>query len=194
MNTVELQLSILIPTVPERIPFLTTLVEELQRQTANRPVEALVLLDNRRRTIGAKRNALIEQSLGKYVVFVDDDDRVDDAFVDALLSCVEENPDTDCVVFDVAVSQNGQFDRICKYGVEYEYGSDESFYYRKPNPRMCYARRIAVNHQFQDISFGEDDEWAARASQDILTQARIPEVLYYYDYVSKSPSWYDQEI
>lgn len=190
----DLKLSILIPSVPERMEFLTTLISELHRQAVGQPVEILVILENKRRSIGAKRNALIEQAQGNYVVFVDDDDRVHASYVDTLLSCIAEHSDADCVVFDVAVSQNGQFDRVCKYGQEYAYGSDESCYYRKPNHLMCYARRIAVNHKFQDVSFGEDDEWAARVSQDIGAQVRIPEVLYYYDYISKPFNWYQQEL
>jgi glycosyltransferase involved in cell wall biosynthesis len=190
----EIQLSILIPSVPERMTFLCGLVEELQRQTAGKPVEILVILENKHRTIGSKRNALIEQAQGQYLVFVDDDDRLDATYVDSLLSCIAANPGADCVVFDVAVYQNGGFDRVCKYGQEYEYGSDETYYYRKPNHLMCYAHRIAVNHKFQNISYGEDDEWAARVSQDIHVQVRIPQVLYYYDYISKSASWYERQV
>lgn len=190
----DILLSVLIPSVPERMPFLTSIVGELERQVTNRPVEFLTMLENRRRSIGMKRNALLEQAQGKYVVFVDDDDRIDSSYIDSLLSCLEQNPEADCVVFDVAVYQNGKFDRICKYGQEYVYGFDHAHYYRKPNHLMCYARHIAANHKFRNVSYGEDDEWAARVSQDIQSQVRIPKVLYYYDYVSKPVSWYQQEV
>jgi glycosyltransferase involved in cell wall biosynthesis len=186
----DITLSILIPSVPERLNFLDGIVQELYRQTTNKSVEFLVLLENKHRTIGAKRNLLIEQAQGQYVAFVDDDDRIASSYVDILLDCIAQNPDADCIVFDVAVHQNGTFDRICKYGTEYEYGADENFFYRKPNHLMCYARRIALQHKFQCISYGEDDEWAGRVSQDITRQVRIPQVLYNYDFISKPPSWY----
>jgi len=186
----NVKLSILIPSLPERIDVMSKIVEEVTKQSQGKPVEVLVMLDNKKRTIGAKRNSLIEQAKGEYVVFVDDDDRVVPHFVEALCSKIEAEPDTDCIVYDVAVNLNGKFSKICKYGKEYRYGQDAFFYYRKPNSRMCYAKRIAEKHKFLDINYGEDDEWGERASRDIGKQSRIPDVLYHYDYVDKPASWW----
>lgn len=186
----SVKLSILIPSVPERMGHLQRIVDELYKQSQNKPVEILVMLENRKRTTGAKRNALIEQAQGEYVVFIDDDDRVESNYVDTLCSTIEANPGVDCIVFDALVNYNGQFTKICKYGKEHGHWEDANFYYRKPNHVMCYARRIASKHKYLDISFGEDDEWGARASTDIVNQVRVPAILYYYDFVHKPLGWY----
>ena len=184
-------LSILIPSVPERMDYLSRMIGHLSEQTQGMPVEILVLLDNKKSTIGTKRNVLIEQAKGDYIVFVDDDDRIEPHYVSTLCSQIESAPHVDCIVFDVAVYFNGRFNKLCKYGNEYSHGEDHFFYYRKPNHIMCYAKRIAAKHKFNDISFGEDDEWGARVSKDITNQTRIPSVLYHYDCdLTKPTSWY----
>lgn len=52
---------------------------------------------------------------------------------------------------------------------------------------MCYSKRISSQEKFLDLSYGEDDEWAMRASMLIKEQVKISRVLYYYDYVLKRP-------
>lgn len=186
----ETLLSLLIPSLPERRERLDSLLEALELQIAGKPVELIVMTDNRRRSTGAKRNALLQQAQGRYVAFIDDDDRVSEHYAAALLGAIAGRPEADCIVFDVMVYEGGKPLRSCLYGVEYEHGVDESRYYRKPNHLMCYKRELALRHPFRDIGYGEDDEWAARASLDIVHQARIDEVLYHYDWVAKPRSWY----
>lgn len=186
----SIKLSILIPSVPERMTHLQRIVDDLYKQSLNKPVEILVFLENKKRTTGAKRNILLEQAQGEYVVFVDDDDRVESNYVETLLTTIEENHGADCIVFDVLVNFNGEFTKICKYGKEYRHSEDAKFYYRKPNHLMCYAKRIAGKHQYRNVSYGEDDEWGRRASAEIENQVRIPSVMYYYDFVKKNRSWY----
>lgn len=55
---------------------------------------------------------------------------------------------------------------------------------------MAYRRELALRHRYLDIGYGEDDEWAARASADIVVQHRIEAVLYEYDWAPKPLSWY----
>ena len=69
--------SILISAIPERFhtvqPLLFSLLET--RSVARMPdIELCYLLDNKRRTVGAKRNALLDAARGEYVSFIDDDD------------------------------------------------------------------------------------------------------------------------
>ena len=186
----SIKLSILIPSVPERMNHLQRIIDELYKQSQNKPVEILVMLENKKRTTGEKRNILIEQAQGDYIVFVDDDDRVESNYIDTLCSTIDGNPGVDCIVFDVLVTTNGENPKVCKYGKEFEYGSDANFYYRKPNHIMCYARRIATQHKFLNKSYYEDDEWAARVSKDIVHQKRVPATLYYYDYIKKPMNWF----
>src|SRR5689334_10344559 len=52
-------LSILTPAVPARLRQLEWLMAKIDRQIGDKPVEHLILIDNKRRTVGEKRDALL---------------------------------------------------------------------------------------------------------------------------------------
>jgi glycosyltransferase involved in cell wall biosynthesis len=183
-------LSILIPSVPERFIQLQSIYNTLLNQSKGKSVEILVLLENKKRTTGAKRNALIEQAQGQYIVFVDDDDELEPNYISEIYSSIEQNPEADCIVFDVGVYKNNVFDRICKYGKEFTHAPDSQFYYRQPNHLMCFARKLALKHKFKNTSFGEDTIWANGIASLIKNQVRINKVLYKYKYIPKPKNWY----
>ncbi|HHT7236965.1 MULTISPECIES: hypothetical protein [Bacillus] len=56
----NIALSILIPSVPERMTHLKRMIDTLYEQAYNKPVEILVMLENKKRSTGEKRNILIE--------------------------------------------------------------------------------------------------------------------------------------
>lgn len=86
-------LSILTPAVPSRLDQLATLCDEIARQIGDQPVEHLVLLDNKKRTVGEKRDALLRMARGQYVAFVDDDDDISRDYVSRILTAAETRPD-----------------------------------------------------------------------------------------------------
>lgn len=189
MKMSEKLLTLAICSVPERIGFLSRLFARLVPQTKNKPVEILVITDNRSMTIGEKRQHLQELAKGKYICHVDDDDTVSEDFVDSLLEKIKENK-YDCINFICNVSINGGPQKPCYYSKDFAYENFPDKYHRKPNPRCCYRRAVALKHPFKDMEFGEDDEWAKRASNDVKTECNIDKVLYYYEYIQKSPNWY----
>ena len=71
-----MKLSILIPTLPNRIIMFANMFANLSKQAEQFPGEVEILSDDRGReiTTGEKRNALLERAQGEYTVFVDDDD------------------------------------------------------------------------------------------------------------------------
>lgn len=188
----DCQLSILIPSVPERMPFLNKLLPELNRQTLHKPVEILVHIDNKKSVIAHKRNNLLSQAKGRFISFIDDDDRISPNYIDTLLATIEQVPHADCIVFDVEVTINGGPPKLAKYDKDYTFGEDENYYYRKPNHLMCYAKKIASRHLFKEtLIAGEDDIWGGEASADIHVQHRINETLYFYDGIVKPENWYN---
>jgi len=68
------QLSILIPSIPTRFGRAKALYEKILALVGDKDIEILMLTDNKKRTIGEKREALKNASNGKYFMFVDDDD------------------------------------------------------------------------------------------------------------------------
>ena len=181
-----IKLSILVPTVPSRIElFYVKLMKELLRQIEpyKNEIELISLFDNKKRSIGKKRQEMINLSQGEYIVFIDDDDRISDDYINQIMTKLSENPNTDCVVFDSICRVNGAIDKLCKYGIEFEYGdiNDRLEWRGKPAHTMVYAVSIVKNHQYTDMGYGEDYDWVKRAYLDIKNQIRIDKVLYYYD-------------
>lgn len=181
-----IKLSILVPTVPSRIElFYVKIMKELLKQIEpyKNEIELISLFDNKKRSIGKKRQEMINLAQGEYIVFIDDDDRISDDYVSQIMTKLSENPDTDCIVFDSICRVNGGINKLCKYGIEFEYGdiNDGLEWRGKPAHTMVYAASIVKNHQYTDMGSGEDYNWVKRAYLDIKNQTRINKVLYYYD-------------
>jgi hypothetical protein len=92
-KTKNMILSILTPTIPSRMYSdkgytmeLECLQQKIERQIGGQAVEHLILSDNRKRSIGAKRQALLDIARGQYIAFVDDDDDIADGYVEELLA------------------------------------------------------------------------------------------------------------
>ena len=69
-----MRLSILIPSIPSRFGRAKALYEKILNMVGDKQIEILMLTDNKKRTIGEKRESLKNVSNGKYFMFVDDDD------------------------------------------------------------------------------------------------------------------------
>lgn len=176
-------LTIAVLSVPSRTrTFLPYIVDKLDAQTQGRPVELLLLLDNKTRTIGRKRNDLIRLAQGQYIVFVDDDDDVTDDFVDEILEAAKSGADV--IVFDIWVTLDGQSGKNCRYGLDLVYENLDSAYHRKPNGRMACRTDIARRIPYQDISLGEDDRWGEAFAIVARTQHRIEKNLSFYKFDS----------
>lgn len=189
-------LSILVPTLPRRLPyFLPRLLSQLLPQIDAAPagsVELLGLLDHKFHSVGAKRNHLLDLAAGRYLAFIDDDDRIADDYIASLLGVIQSPAAQDvatapnCIVFDTIVTRSGRHPKLCKYGVELEY--DESIpdlWTGKPAHTMCWRSEIAKRHRFPEKSFEEDTDWVSRAWPDIGgvdRQFRIDKTLYFYDF------------
>lgn len=182
-------LSILIPALPERLTLLGSLMEDLTRQAEGLPVEVLVFLDNRQRTLGTKWNALVEAAQGNYVTKVDDDDQVSATYVRDILQAIEQHPGVNCILFDVAFYLCGKFQKIFRYGQEYGWTETDDYIYREPAPFMCWQRQIMSRYKFLDVTGSEDSEWINNGpwKHETISQIRIPHVLYSYMAVPGHP-------
>jgi len=173
-------LTVGILSVPRRLQMMSTLVAELTKQVEGRPVEILCLLDNWVRSIGAKRNAIIQLAQGSFLTFVDDDDWIEPNYIESLLASIQANADADCIVFDVMVHGWGGQPKVCRYGKEYHYSEDVEAFYRLPNHLMCHKTENCRRFPFPDISYWEDTQFSDAIATAIAKQVRIPAALYQY--------------
>jgi glycosyltransferase involved in cell wall biosynthesis len=144
-------------------------------------VEVMVLTDTKSLSIGHKRNALVHAATGRYVVFVDDDDRVSDSYIAALLAATEF--DTDVICFNSSVTLDGGPPRLCRFSMQYGHDFDAyDEYLRIPN-HLCAVRRVLAREvRWGDIDFGEDRDYSTRLLPYLHSEHRIDQVLYHYDY------------
>jgi glycosyltransferase involved in cell wall biosynthesis len=183
-------LSILIPTMPKRGGLLKRLLNVLQPQCTDE-VEILIYSDEGRITTGRKRNDLIKQAKGQYIVFVDDDDIVSDTYVSDILNAATKNPD--CITFRGWMETDGTNRKEFRLSINYPYTAvwenGNEIYLRYPNHITPVKREIALQVPFLNVTMGEDYAWATELHKRKLltTEVHINKPLYFYLYQTVKP-------
>lgn len=176
-------LSILLPTIISRAATFAKLHEFLLKQAEGKPVEIIVACDNKEISIGKKRQDLLLQATGEYVVYIDDDDWVAETYVDDILKALEEQPD--CVGFLIRCTQNGRNPVMAKASIKYKkWGENEDGYAhtRSPYQKTPVRRSIALLVGFPDLRYAEDKVYSAGLVRHVKTEVFINKVLYHYQF------------
>jgi len=171
------RLSVLVASVDCR---RAEVVQSLFAQSTE-DTEILVLTDNRRRTIGQKRNDLLALAQGDYVCFVDDDDAVAEDYVAALTAGIRTG--ADAITFDVSVSLNGSQPFPQVFSKDFPKRRNlHDVWERWPN-HLCPVRTdLARKVGFPAWRVGEDADYAERLRPLLKTEHHIDRTLYHYNY------------
>ena len=178
-------LSILIPFIPSRSEGFWRIFTKLEIQARGRPVEILGVIDNKKRSIGLKRDALVQISLGEYVAFVDDDDNVSDDYIVKLLQAAKHRPDVITFLQKCIIDK-----KECTVDFDLHHSVNEPFepgkvIKRRPWHVCAFKGDIARKYHFPDSMYGEDWKWAEQVLQDVKTQVKINEVIHAYIFDSE---------
>jgi len=178
-----MKLSILLCSVSARLYKLYALIEHLEKQTTNLPVEILWLGDNKKMSVGEKRNKLLQMAKGDYICYIDDDDWVSDDYIDCILKALETNPDTVC--FECQYSNAETLVENHVYFNRRNFNKDEDdkgIRYRMVNHLNPVKRSIAIKIGFEEKNFSEDTAYAIKLwnSRLMNTDVTIPKILYHY--------------
>lgn len=185
----KIKLSVLIPSVhTRRSTFLPKALEMIYGQyeqlspEQQAVVEILTLVDNKKMMLGAKRNTLIDIAQGEYIVFVDDDDRIEPDYLTQLLEAIEYSG-ADCIAFLASVSINGGKPRICRYSKDFgkDYNTPTE-YHRIPNHICCVKKSVSLKSSFPNIKYQEDAGYSKVLLPHISSEYKINKVLYHYDF------------
>lgn len=187
-----IKLSILIPTLKERYNSFANLYSNLHKQVSLLPiseyVEILHISDNREISIGEKRNKLLSMAKGEFSVFIDDDDRVSNLYINNIVNSIINNKDIDCVGFKGIITFDGKNPKEFIHSLKYrEYSQNDATYFRPPNHLNPIKSTISKAFKFKEINFGEDTDWAmAICNSGLLKNEYMIEsdIMYYYDYIS----------
>jgi glycosyltransferase involved in cell wall biosynthesis len=172
----HIELSILTPTIPSRKEQLSKLSEKIAKQSNDLAVEHLSFADNRTRTIGAKRQALLDIARGEYIAFVDDDDDIEPDYVSEILLAIQQGPDV--ITFEQNSYYNGAFSKVV-FGLN---NRDEPFQpngitLRAPWHVCVWKRELVKTCQFGESNYGEDIIWSRQARARIKTSLHIDKTL-----------------
>ncbi len=178
----QIILSILTPSIPERWRAVVDLQRIIAEQTGDLPVEHLVLCDNRKRSIGRKRDGLLRLARGKYVAFVDDDDGVSDDYVGDILAAATSDPDVITFQQRALVGSDSGIVEL-KLGNPNEAFAPGAITKRNAWHICAWRASLAIGSGFPDVSYGEDWAYAAPlCAVPNLKEAHIPRVLHFYTY------------
>ena len=182
----EIQLSILIPSIPSRFDRLKNQFAKFLQFAENRNVEILSIVDNKVRTIGEKRDNLVQLCRGKFFMFVDDDDDAENLqeVYDATFL------DVDVITFksECQNSDGSKFIVTHKLGNPIEHNTDEKGNYidcKRPPWHCCAWNRKFNIYNFPFVNYGEDWGWLKQFLDVVKTEHHIDKIVHYYNYDPK---------
>lgn len=175
--------SILIATHVARHRTFDLLVRNLASQVAPHDIEVVVYWNRGGLNIGAYRQALLEESAGEYVSFVDDDDRLPSYFCAEIMGAIESRPDY--VGFELKLTDRTkpvQRTGRAIHSLEYAGWSTGSGVYQRDITHLNPVRReLAVKGRFDGVS-GEDRRWSEQIRPYVHSQVYVDQVMYFYDF------------
>lgn len=179
-----MRLSVLIASTPSRWDMTRQLYDKLSDMAEGKEIEILLFLDNKKRSIGHKRQALLEIAKGKFVMWCDSDDD--------LISLQEvyeaTNLDVDVITFKALCKNEDGSVYIVDQGLghEIEHTSNGNGGYadiKRPPFQNCAWRRERFNRfEFPDSNYGEDYEWLKQCYEVAKTEYKIDQVVYKYNF------------
>lgn len=188
-------LSVLIPSLPERLEKLRELLSVLEAQS-HPEMEVLVLMDNRRRNLGVKRNDLIRMARGKFIANIDDDDLVAPNYFASIADALRE--DVDLVAYDALCSLNGaRYFRVnTGMGFPNEQpqhlpGGGYSDIRRTPWHWCAWRRELALGCPFaEDRNYGDEDaRWLALTLPKVKTWRKVDAPIFIHRYDARSTTF-----
>lgn len=157
---------------------LATLLPQIEKHQAQ--VELIINIDNKKSSTGRKRQLLLEQSTGEYIVFIDDDDHVHDEYVSLVLNALHSKPD--CVATTGWYTSDGKDKTTWYLSKDLENENKDGVFYRTTNHISPVKRKLAIQVGFPDSSYGEDADYSKRLKPLLKTETKIDVPLYHYDF------------
>ena len=159
-------------------------------------IEVIVAHDNREKSVGRKRNEVLQTAKGKYVCFIDDDDMISDAYFDYIMAAIQQKPNADCIGFNGMYYIDETPVMVFKHSSRFEEQRLEENINFGGEAVPCAVQRRKVNHLnpvkldiakavgFIEISNGEDSDYSRRlvGSGLLKSEIYIDEILYHYLY------------
>lgn len=193
-------LSILICSIPQRKENLHLIIDELCKQAKengyklNEDIEISVKNEDEKLwgktdtlNVGQKRNILLQNSLGNFVCFIDDDDWISPNYLKLIIEAIKNNPNIDCIGFIQNYLVDGKEQiggsKVCislKYN-QWDLNVDGYLAVRTPHHLTPIKRQICIDAGgYKNLDKAEDLDFSNRVYPLLKNEYFINETLYYY--------------
>lgn len=182
----QVLLTVGILTLDKREESLNKLLKHLKQITPKkyeRNIEIIINKDNKEKTVGKKRNEILENASGKYIAFIDDDDMVSSDYFSSILPELEK--DVDCVGFYGDYYVDGNFVmKFCHSSNNKGNYRMNGTQFRPVNHLNPIRTTIAREFPFLEVNLSEDSDYSDRIfnSNLIKKESFINKPLYIYLY------------
>lgn len=188
----EIKLSILICSVDieERQIKLKKLISELNRQIsknyAEEIIEVIVDTDNMNKSVGQKRNDLIQKSQGEFICFIDDDDFISENYLSSILHHL--NSGIDILLIGIEHIVNGVNQTKIQPSLYIDNLNTGEAVLKTNHFHLCpHKKSIAERVLFDCINFAEDMIYSQKMVKHINNSYILSTPLYiYFDSLEKS--------
>ena len=188
----EITLSILICSVDteERQAKLKKLISELNRQIsknyAEEVIEIIIDTDNMEKSVGKKRNDLIEKAQGEFICFIDDDDFISENYLSTILYHL--NSGIDILLIAIEHIENGVNKPKIIPSLYIDNLNTGEAVFKTNHFHLCpHKKSIARNVLFEWVNFAEDMLYSQKMVKHINNYFLISEPIYiYFDNLQKS--------
>ena len=181
-------LTVMIPTTIDRRELFVLLVNELQRQRQgfSELVEIIWREDNKEISVGLKRQQLLEDAKGEWVVGFDSDDWPADTYLIDIITALKDNPNVDHVGFLEDCNIDGE-KSLSIFSIRHKQWAENLDGYdhvRCANPKSVIRRTKALEVGYQDSRFGEDRIFSEAVTPLLESEVFINKPLYFYRHES----------
>jgi glycosyltransferase involved in cell wall biosynthesis len=181
-----MKISILIAYAPWHVFEYNAIRDKLFYQIKeNNLLDQIEIVSNgagRELTLGKKRNLLMEEAKGEYIIFVDADDDVADNYIKELYEASRSGYDT--ASMDILMTTDGVKPQMCYHSLKNKHWFEHNdVYYRSVTQFNLIKRHLAIEASFpENIKYGDDHEFSNRVTKLCKTEYKIKDIIYYYKF------------
>jgi len=188
-------LTIMLPTTVDRRYSFYRLLSDILTQVCDLEVhgkvEILIDEDEKQKSIGKKRQDLLERSKGEFVVGIDSDDEISRDYIFEIMRALKYNPQVDHVGFLENCWIDGQESKSI-FSIRHQKWDENADGYdhiRCANPKSVIRRTKALEVGFEDSRYGEDRLFSEKVTPLLTSEVFIEKELYLYRYNSSEHNY-----
>lgn len=180
-----MKLSILIPTLYTRVHYLNILLHIISAQDPQclKETEVLMSSDGGIKSIGQKRNELLQAAKGEYLVFIDDDDEISMDYLECIFEGIMLGVDHIGIAMRY-IPDNGPEKLVSCSKEHTKWGEEDGVYLRTVQHVCAIKTSIARQVSYPNTSFGEDEAYSKEITPLIQTEHLLTTPVYFYKFRS----------